>query len=233
MQQRHPIQLAILESLRRSSAALRYRDMRPADIENDIYNYHLRYLTQQGLVEKRAGKYALNDAGKKQLVELNPYHESNRFKIAALCLVMQDDRLLYQKRVRQPFAGQSGLIGGGIHRGETAVAAAKRRLFEEAGLAADFTLLGLIRKMRFDSQGDLYTDILFHVCVAHNPAGNLVEQNEFGRHYWLTAPEAAQVERRQLMGSAQFAQLLDNLPATLTQPPPAFYIEEIYHHNII
>jgi 8-oxo-dGTP pyrophosphatase MutT (NUDIX family) len=229
----HPIQRAILETLRLTSGSLRYRDMRPADIENDLYNYHLQYLTRQGLIDKRAGKYRLNETGKKHLIELNPYHESNRFKMASLCLALKDGQALYQQRIRQPFAGQFGLIGGGIQRGETAVAAAKRRLFEEAGLHTGFTLLGLLRKMRFDSEGQLYTDILFHVCVAHDPSGELVAKNEFGRQLWLPVSKAAALERGQLMGSAQLAEVFDGLDATLAKPAPAFYIEETYHHNII
>jgi 8-oxo-dGTP pyrophosphatase MutT (NUDIX family) len=212
---------------------LRYRDMRPPDIENDLYNYHLRYLTRQGLVEKRAGMYRLNETGKKHLVELNPYHESNRFKIAALCLVLQDGRVLYQERIRQPFAGQKGLVGGGIMRGEPAVAAAKRRLQEEAGLTAEFTLLGLMRKMRFDKTGELYTDILFHVCMAHDPAGQLVAENEFGKQFWLPVSQAASLEREQIMGSKQFAAALEKLDSLQAQSSPAFYIEETYHHDII
>jgi 8-oxo-dGTP pyrophosphatase MutT (NUDIX family) len=229
----HPVQRAILETLRRTTLGLRYRDMRPTDIENDLYNYHLRYLTRQGLVEKRAGKYRLNETGKKHLVELNPYPESNRFKMAALCLVVADGQVLYQERIRQPFAGQKGLIGGGIQRGEPAVAAAKRRLQEEAGLKAHFTLLGLLRKMRFDSRDELYTDILFHVCIAQKTTGDLIEENEFGKQFWLSISEASQLERGQLMGSPQFAEVLDNLNTALSKQSPAFYIEETYHHDII
>jgi 8-oxo-dGTP pyrophosphatase MutT (NUDIX family) len=234
MPAQHPVQRAILETLRRTTVGLRYRDMRPPDIENDLYNYHLRYLTRQGLVEKRAGTYRLNETGKKHLVELNPYHESNRFKMAALCLVINDDgHVLYQERIRQPFAGQKGLVGGGIMRGEPATAAAKRRLQEEAGLDADFKLFGLIRKIRFDSTGELYTDILFHVCTAHNPTGRLVEQNEFGKQFWLPIAQAASLEREQVMGSKQFADILDKLGSVYAKPTPAFYIEETYHHDII
>src|SRR5688572_886688 len=86
----HPIKLSILERLRVSSDGLRYSSMRPQDIENDLYNYHLRQLVSQGFTEKREQRYDLTAAGIKLLMELKPVTaqgESHRFKMASLCLV--------------------------------------------------------------------------------------------------------------------------------------------------
>jgi ADP-ribose pyrophosphatase YjhB (NUDIX family) len=235
IQPRHPVQHAILERLRVSTDGLRYASMRPAGIENDLFNYHLKYLVQGGLAVKVADRYRLTTAGKEQLIEQNPIDAggaSHRFKIASLCLVLKSGRLLYQRRTRQPFLGEQGMIGGGLYRGELATDAAARRLTEEAGLTADFRLLGMLRKRHLDQDGRLYSDIIFHVCAAAEPGGRLVTRNEFGEHSWLTIPEAADVESRASYGSPQLARLLQRLPDTPFADIPMFYLHEDYHHEI-
>lgn len=236
---RHPVQYAILEDLRTAPTGLRYRDMKPDDIENDAYNYHLQYLVHQGLVTKIADRYQLSSSGKKYLVELNPIDEkgeSHRFKLAALCLLVRRDddgiKLLYQHRTRQPFAGERGIIGGGLRRGELAVDTAHRRLREEAGLVATFSLLGLIRKRHFDSTNQIYSDILYHVCLSQKYSGELVSTNEYGEQSWITLDQAVTIESHQASGSRQFAQVLLRLKDTAATDMPLFYLEETYTRDI-
>jgi len=152
-----PIQIQILTKLRHAPSGLRYRDMRPAEVENDLYNYHLQHLAKQQLIAKEGEYYHLSSFGKEQLIEISPLaaqHETNhKFKLAALCLVFNQGKVLYQIRGHHPFMGHKEIIGGSIMRGEPAIQAASRRLQEESGLEAEFTLFGLLRKTRFDNAG--------------------------------------------------------------------------------
>jgi 8-oxo-dGTP pyrophosphatase MutT (NUDIX family) len=235
---RHPIQQTILEQLRTSPEGLRYAAMRPVEVENDLYNYHLKYLVQTGLAAKVDQRYRLTDEGKRELIEINPMEDgvSQRFKIASLCLVMQGSgpglRLLYQRRTRQPFAGESGMIGGGLYRGELAAAAASRRVFEEAGLRASFRLLGMVRKRHFNEGRQLYSDILFHVCVAGHAEGEVIARNEFGEHTWTPLAQAVALESRTRYGSSQLARVLPLLAHTPPAEIPMFYFDEEYHYNV-
>ncbi|HUD11523.1 MAG TPA: NUDIX domain-containing protein [Candidatus Saccharimonadia bacterium] len=235
----HPLQRSILEHLRLSTDGLRYRDMKPAHVENDLYNYHLQYLAKQELVAKRGQRYVLSPRGKKYLIELNPLDESgqsSRFKLAALCLLTRGRgagmQLLYQHRGRQPFAGQRGIIGGGIKRGEPVTQTARRRLREEAGLTADFKLLGLMRKIHFDTNGELYSDILFHVCLSRDYEGDLVRENDFGSQEWVSLEEAIEIERSAMIGSKHLAEVLSCFRHEPGESIPLFYFEDTYHHDI-
>jgi ADP-ribose pyrophosphatase YjhB (NUDIX family) len=236
---RHPIQLSILEDLRVASDGRRYSGMRPAEIENDLYNYHLQQLVRHDLVQKRGDKYFLTETGKKHIVELNPISpegDSHRFKIASLCLLIDNaagsPKVLYQRRTRQPFIGEWGIVGGGWQRGELAVDAAGRRLVEETGLSATFSLFGLIRKRHFDPDGQLYSDILFHVCIASSYQGDLVPKNDFGEQIWVSLDQAITIESRGLIGSPQFAQILQRLKSIKPSAVPLFYLEETYTQDI-
>ena len=237
---RHPIQYAILERLRTSPSGLRYSEMKPAwETENDLYNYHLQHLSKQGLIDKFDDKYFLSESGKKYLIELNPLNESgdsHRFKLASLCLLKDGDgpdtKFLYQLRTRQPFAGARQMIGGGIMRGELAAEAAGRRLQQEAGLLAKFRLFGLIRKLRIDLEGEIYSDILYHVCVSEEHSGELDLANDFGEHSWLSLEEAIAVESTGVTGSNSFARIIEQLKSGPVSAVPLFYVEETYHHDI-
>jgi 8-oxo-dGTP pyrophosphatase MutT (NUDIX family) len=209
--------------------------MRPTDTENDLYNYHLQHLVGRGLVAKRTGGYRLTTGGTRYIAELNPvtaFGESHRFKLASLCLVMRGEgdqaEFLYQRRLRQPDAGEQGIIGGGIKRGELATTAARRRLWEEAGLTGSFQLLGLIRKRRFDPQGDIFSDILFHVCFSRDASGELEPKNAYGEQYWAPAGHAVDIEKHGAVGSPKFAAILERVPFTPLGDIPMFYIEEDY-----
>jgi 8-oxo-dGTP pyrophosphatase MutT (NUDIX family) len=236
---RHPIQLSILEDLRVSSGGERYSRMRPDGIENDLYNYHLQQLVRQGLIKKASDKYFLTSLGKELIIELNPINadgDSHRFKIASLCLLIDSSsgipKLLYQHRTRQPFAGEWGIIGGGWRRGESAVHAARRRLKEESGLEAEFSLFGLMRKRHYDADGHIYSDILFHICASDAYSGELIESNNFGDQSWVPLDEAIAIESNGPIGSTQLAKILAELARKPVYGVPLFYLEETYRQDI-
>jgi 8-oxo-dGTP pyrophosphatase MutT (NUDIX family) len=236
----HPIQQSILEDLRVSSIGLRYTDMKPDGVENDLYNYHLQYLVKHELVTKNDDRYRLSLDGKRHLIELNPLDDSgqsSRFKLASLCLLTRGTgdkmEVLYQERLRQPFYGHWGLIGGGIKRGEPALETAARRLREEAGLVAKFTLFGMIRKIHFERSGQLGSDILFHICLSDIYNGNLERHNNFGNQSWVSLAQAVEFESSGAMGSNQIAIKLQQLGTSGASSMPFFYIEQAYHQDIV
>lgn len=213
--------------------------MKPNHIENDLYNYHLQYLVKQKLILKADKKYVLTNMGKEYLIELNPVGENgdtNQFKLAAICLVTRVKgeglEILYQYRSREPFLGEMEIMAGGIKRGETALAAAKRRAFEEAGVVADFSLLGLLRKTRYNIVGKLYSDILYHVCVVTDYRGSVEQSNHFGPKKWLGIDGAIKIESQGTTGSEQLSGILEQIKVSSPNDIPLFYLEEIYRHDI-
>lgn len=229
----HPIQAAIFETLRTKPTGLRFSELRPADVESDLFNYHLKQLVSAGHVEKLDAGYRLTKAGKEFLVDAAPLENGlpPRLKIAAMCLVSRVNsagqlEMLYQKRKREPHLGSMVMVAGGIRRGEPVLAAARRRLKEEAGLSADFVWVGTLRKLRKrPSSNFVWSDITYHICAAQNVSGEPAD-TPFGTHEWVSPERAAELESTQSVGNPFLAKFVLQLASNAQTINQHFYIEE-------
>lgn len=176
-----------------SSSALKYSEARPADVENDLYNYHLQFLVQKNLIDKTNNHYSLSETGKKHILDTEPLsplgHTADKFKLNVLTILTRENNgkkeVLNQTRKRHPFFGRKGIMGGTIRKGESVLAAARRKLNDETGLDAEFKLLGLVRKFTLDKNHELVSDILYHTCLSTLYSGELKE-TIYSSNYWET-----------------------------------------------
>ncbi len=199
--QLHPIQTQILTLLMRSSEGKNYAKLMIPGVENDSFNYHLQQLVKTGYAQKIEGSYQLTDQGLTFVSQLNALGQSQQlFKVSVALMVFRKNRteILMQERLRNPFIGDITSIAGKVTRGEKIINAAKRKLFEEAGLIADFSFVGVLRKIKRNTEKVILEDTLYHYCVAYDPTGKLVAQNEFGRNFWTTTQEALIYEERNI-----------------------------------
>ncbi len=194
------VQLEILARLTTSSGGLRYSEMKPDDeyLENDLYNYHLQFLVKNELVRKEGNLYQITEKGKVLTTNIDALGKVQQlFKVSvALQVVRQVNgkrEILRHKRFRHPFYGDVTSVSGKVHHGELIEQAAKRKLLEETGLQAEFTHLGVIRKIRKDKQGNLIEDTFYHVCYAENPEGELIAKNVYGENFWTDFNQAIEL----------------------------------------
>lgn len=77
-----PLQNHILSKLK-NAKFLRYSDMQPDKVPNDLYNYHLQFLVKKGFVTKSTDGYALSASGIKHVADPYPVNEAltSLFKI--------------------------------------------------------------------------------------------------------------------------------------------------------
>jgi len=195
-----PIQNHILSELK-SATMLRYRDLHPGEIPNDLFNYHLQFLVKKGFVSREEGGYALTQSGVGYIADMQP-SESNKkisslFKVNVITVLSRvvsgKIEILSQERRRHPSFGKVGVIGGIAYKGELLTEAARRKCKEETGLIADFKHIGIERRRLYQS-GALFSDVLFPIFYAHAHTGNLVEENEFGRNFFVPIAQAIRNE---------------------------------------
>ncbi|MBP6085367.1 NUDIX domain-containing protein [Candidatus Gracilibacteria bacterium] len=213
---------------------LRYGDIHPHGVDNDLFNYHLQHLVKKGLVEKIDKNYRLTGLGKYEVAEQNPLgpngKSADQFKLNVLTVVLRQVNgqyeMLMQKRKRHPFYGTVSVMGGTVEKGELVADAAKRKLLEETGLSADFKLCGLMRQVHLDSQGVLVLeDILFHICCTDSFSGELNEHPVYGDNYWCSLDQAI-IDHRAHQGTFQLlGDFLSMIRTTDFRVLPLFYWE--------
>lgn len=131
----HFIQAHILDKLIHAEK-LRNRDMRPANIDSNLYQYHLLRLQKEGFVAKEGIYYKLTGRGLAYADRHSTTLRKTRSQpklITVIFLYNQEGKVLLISRTRQPFMGMYNLPSGKIHLDETVEAAARREIKEKAG----------------------------------------------------------------------------------------------------
>ncbi len=233
---KHELQVEILRRFISSETGLRYRDGKPEDVDNDQYNYHLQQLVKEGLIEKGKLKYFLTEKGKKFVEDtfpVNPEGEVvDHFKVAALMIVVRKGKsglqILYQNRKRHPNFDAKNIPGGPIIRGKSIEESAKLRLKQETGLEAEFMIKGVLRKIRKESEGELFGDMFFFICLADKFSGELENETSFGENYWIDIDEAIENEKNSDLGSELVVTILELLKTKPISKLPFLNKEEVY-----
>lgn len=224
-----PIQNAIISRLKNADT-LRYSQLHPSDVPNDLFNYHLKMLLTKGLVEKSETGYALSESGRRFVADIHhTSDQANRlFKINAITILSRTIegkiQILTQKRHSQPSFGLVGVMGGTILKGESITEGAARKLEQEAGLRASFKVVGMERR-RLYSQGELFSDVLFPICYAENSEGELKTETEFGHNYWEGIDQAIRNDSRSFDSIQAIPKVLKAVKNGTIRTIPMFFDE--------
>lgn len=182
----HHIQRTILSDLLTADSK-RYRDLKPKDIESNLFLYHMKELIRMQLVQKRSsGVYSLSRKGR----QLADRSSLGTFKlrlqpklISVLVLKNRDGRYILINRTHVPFLGFTGFPSGKIHFGESLHGAAKRELAEKTGLEIEIKLRGNLH-MRFLDR--LTHEVVFDT-IAYVHVGEVdVDKHRFEGDYFYT-----------------------------------------------
>lgn len=200
----HPAQVAILRHLLFAPEA-GFADMqKTTDLTSDHFNFHVKKLVAEGYVEKTDSGYRLSRKGKEYANRMDT-DENEIEKQPKVSVVVTLERrnaqgereFLYQQRLKNPYFGFWGRLGGKMRWGESVVEAANRELMEETGLSADFTYRLMYHKRDFDkASGRLLEDKIFLCVYATEFSGALIERFEGGLNKWMTREQFHQQEKR-------------------------------------
>jgi hypothetical protein len=226
-----PIQNHILSKLK-NAKSLRYSDMQLEKIPNDLYNYHLQFLVKKGFVTKLEEGYALSTTGIKHVAD--PYSTNDAitslFKINVITIVSRivDGQLeiLSQIRKSNPSYGKVGVMGGVVLKGELIEPAAARKLKQETGLDAKFTLIGCERRIMYTSN-ELFSDVMFPIAYADVCDGTLLEDTEFGHNMWVSIDEAIKNDSAEFDSIQSIVTVLKAIKNKTIKKLPFFFEETI------
>jgi len=212
----HETQIAILRHLLFSPSAGFAELQKDTGLTSDHFNFHIKKLLERGYVAKKGDQYALTSQGKEYANRLDTdENEIERQPKVSVVLVVERQRdgqreFLCQQRLKQPYYGFWGRLGGKVRWGESFEDAAARELHEETGLTATFTYKMVFRKRDYKKEsGALLEDKVFVIMHTTNATGELMTDFEGGHNEWLTQ-EAFVAKDKTFESAREFIHLIDN-----------------------
>ena len=191
----HRIQSAILVTLLFKPKS-RFGELNKLDVPSDQFNFHLKTLVANGLINKTPeGSYQLTNSGKEFANRYDTQEKilERQAKISVLvkCIKEENGKTYYlmQERLKEPYYGFLGGISGKIKWGELAVDAAKRELKEETNLEGTPEFIGIEHKIDYDNRGNLLEDKFFYIFRVNKFKGKLKIYTEGGENKWMTEEE--------------------------------------------
>ena len=87
------------------------------------------------------------------------------------------------------------LPGGEVEKGESIYQAASRELKEETGLDANLKIIGNMRQIRKDAEGNVIEDGVFYICYTDEIEEKEIKTNKEGEYFWISLDEVENLEK--------------------------------------
>jgi 8-oxo-dGTP pyrophosphatase MutT (NUDIX family) len=193
----HEYQKALIKKLT-FGRTLNFNQLLIEEIGSEHMNYHLKKLVDVSFVKKENNKYLLTDLGKDyansmddtmSIIEKPP-------KTSIIINAVRKNKkgeveFLLNRRMREPYFGKVGRIGGKVQFGEKIEEAAARELMEETGLKAKtFVLEEIYHKIRTRKSGEVVQDVVFYIFFTNSVFGKLKDKIEQQENFWTTKKQA-------------------------------------------
>lgn len=179
----HHIRRSILDKLA-TAECLRYGELKPTNLDGNVFNYHLKGLIADSLVQKNdAGDYCLTQLGRDYIV--HRYEDSSKSAHSIFLIVLKrENEYLLRRRDVQPLLGYTGFIHGEPEVGVDIIQTAKKRLYKKTGIKdVNLTVAGsaLIAQYR----GNELQSYSHAVIIYGQTEQNInVETDATGHNFW-------------------------------------------------
>ncbi|MEN9604763.1 MAG: hypothetical protein RJB39_448 [Candidatus Parcubacteria bacterium] len=237
LQNLSPIQNHILSRLK-NAKSLRYAELQPKKVPNDLFNYHLQFLVKKNYLTKLKDGYTLSLEGIKHVAD--PYTKNDAvtslFKINVITIVSRKNKgkleILNQIRKSNPSYGKVGVMGGVVLKGELIENAATRKLKQETGLDAKLKVVGAERRILYKS-GELFSDLVFPIAYTDKFSGELIKDTDFGHNMWVPIDQAIKNESAKFDSITSIKTVLKAIKTGTIKKLPHFFHENIQSDEVL
>jgi hypothetical protein len=182
----HHLQKKIVLGLTRKENA-HFAELRPKEVDGNIFTYHLKQLIADKLVEKNDdGCYSLTQKGKLAGINIQLSHKDEleqAHSVLFLAVKNKSGEWMLRKRLVHPAFGRVGFLHTEPSAHEDIAKTAKRALKEKANLNGSFEVRGggYIRLLK---KGELESFTHFTLLLAKDVTGNLASPGDSGENFW-------------------------------------------------
>ncbi|MBU2561671.1 MAG: NUDIX domain-containing protein [Nanoarchaeota archaeon] len=196
MEPDHPLQRGIILKLIHKPSAT-FTELLGDEKDSNKFSYHLTKLESAGMIKKADCRYSLSDEGRKlsSFIEGDTGSKAAFPTFAHVLIVRDGDKVLAQRRLKEPFYGYWGFMSGKINFGWNVEECARRDIEEECGLKANKSeLIGINQAKTYEDGKLLHHHIMFYVKLSELE-GKLKEKTHKGENAWMTIDEFKKKER--------------------------------------
>lgn len=188
----HHIQRTIVYKLA-FAPSLRFGELKPDEIDNKLFTYHLKKVMAAGYVAKNEeGLYVLTSEGRRIGVgALKSEHRLIDRAYSTLLLAIRrksDGAWLLYKRNTHPMIDLAGFMHAQPITDESIVDTARRECREKTGLDGEFSVHGHGYFRVYDNE-QLESFTHFTLLVCNDIQGELSQNSELADYYWDLAPD--------------------------------------------
>lgn len=177
---------------------LRYSELKPADVDNVLFNYHLQHLVKSGLLLKEENYYSFTPKG--QIATSHITYDGlyfQKFVCRYRMYVINNNKILLQHRVVDPFKGDTTGLSSKLVYGTLASSRASLRIKEKTGLSAEMRLAGTVRSIISTPQKEILDDSVYFIMYSTSCTGELQEKDDNGNPLrWYEFNEAIHLEEK-------------------------------------
>jgi len=218
----HHIQRSLVYRLA-FAQSMRFNELKPDDIDNKLFTYHLKKVIAGGLVAKTpSGEYALTPEGRrvgKGALEKQSRMINRAYSILLLAIRRKEDSawLLYRRQTH-PLLGLTGFMQAQPATERSVTEIAKQECLAQTGLDGNFSVHGH-GYFKVYRERELESFIHFTLLVCTDIQGQLRPASEQSEFYWDTSPDFAA------------ANMLPNMRTLhkMCEAPAGSFVEETFY----
>jgi ADP-ribose pyrophosphatase YjhB (NUDIX family) len=162
----HDIQRNIIDQLASTDAA-RFKDLRPHNVEANLYSYHLASLQRQGYIVKQDSRYLLSPLGLSYIDSLKsePVTAVRTPRVLTMSVLLNEHNEVYLvPRHSQPYIATWNLPCGKVYAEDVTIAAAAMRNLTQSLMLRDGTISRVGEAViRVTKENILVSSVFVHV----------------------------------------------------------------------
>jgi len=179
----HHIRRSILDELA-TAEYMRYGQLKPKDLDGNVFNYHLKALIVDDLIQKsETGEYILTQRGRDYIVHRNEDLAQSAHSIFLIVLKKESEYLLRRRDI-QPLIGYTGFIHGEPEVGIDIIQTATKRLYDKTGIKnVELSVAGSV--LIAQHQSDELQSFSHAIIIYGQTQQNIeVDHDTTGHNFW-------------------------------------------------